>query len=334
MNEPPVNEPTASSGRADELRDAIRSRGEALGFTRVGFASATEPPGARDAILAWLARGHQASMGWMARDPERRWEPERILAGARSVIVVSMIYRTTASVPAGPGLPRISRYAHGRDYHEVVGERLRVLAEELERLAPRTRTRIACDTSPIADKAFAREGGIGWIGKNSCLIHPVDGSFTFLGEIFTDLELPPDPPVRDHCGSCTRCLDACPTDAFPEPYVLDANRCIAYWNIEHRGPFGPGWSEAIGDWLVGCDICQDVCPWNRKAPLTDVPDFQPMPSLVETTLEEWADMGDDEYRARIRGTAVSRVKPSDMRRNAEAVRANQEREIDKDGGED
>ncbi|MEZ4649264.1 MAG: DUF1730 domain-containing protein [Candidatus Eisenbacteria bacterium] len=195
-----------------ELRETIRSFGLELGFTRVGFAAAAEPPGTRERILEWLARGHHASMAWMERDPSRRWEPERILPGAKSVIVVSMIYRTDAPVPVRPGLPRISRYAHGRDYHEVLGERLHALTAELERLAPGTRTRVACDTSPIADKAFAREGGIGWIGKNSCLIHPEDGSFTFLGEVSRPRPSS-DPAIRDHCGSCTRCLDACPTDA-------------------------------------------------------------------------------------------------------------------------
>ena len=310
----------------ERLRDTLREQAEALGFARVGFAAAAEPEATRERLLEWLTRGHQASMAWMERDPSRRWDVERILPGARSVIVVSLVYGTQVPVPARPGLPRISRYAHGRDYHEVLGERLHALRERILELVPGTRTRIACDTSPIAEKAFAEAGGLGWIGKNSCLIHPRIGSWTFLGEIFTDLELPADPPIRDHCGSCTRCLDACPTDAFPEPYVLDANRCIAYWNIEHRGDFADGWDRALGDWLVGCDICQEVCPWNRKAPRAQAPDFEPDPELVLTTLEEWERMSDEEYRRRVRGTAVSRVKPADMRRNARAVRENRERD--------
>lgn len=306
----------------EQLRDELRGYARELGFSQVGFAPAAEPPRLRERLLEWLARGHQASMAWMERDPARRWDPEQILPGARSVVVVSLLYRTDATVPAESGLPRVSRYAQGRDYHEVLGERLHALRARLCELAPDAATRIACDTSPIADKAFAEAGGIGWIGKNSCLIHPEVGSWTFLGEIFTDVELPTDPPIRDHCGSCTRCLDACPTGAFPEPYVLDANRCIAYWNIEHRGAFGDGWDRGIGEWLVGCDVCQDVCPWNRKAPLSELADFLPDPGLVLTSAEEWEGMPEEEYRRRVRGKAISRVKPADMRRNAAAVRTN------------
>lgn len=304
------------------LREELRAAGLALGFSRVGFAPPTEPEGVRERLLAWLADGRHATMAWMARNPESRVDPATILEGARCVIVVSLVYATRAPVPAAPGLPRISRYAQGQDYHAVLGDRLHALRARLEERAPGVRTRLACDTSPIAEKAFAVAGGLGWIGKNTCLLHPRLGSFTFLGEIFTDLALPPDAPIPDRCGSCTRCLDACPTGAFPQPYVLDANRCIASWNIEHRGDFAPGWAEAMGDWLVGCDICQEVCPWNRKAPETDLPELLPDPAIVERTAAEWEALTDEEYRATVRGRALSRVKAQDMRRNARAVRAN------------
>jgi epoxyqueuosine reductase len=207
----------------------------------------------------------------------------------------------------------------------VVGAKLHALADRIREASPEARIRIACDTSPILEKAFAQSAGLGWIGKNTCLLHPKLGSWFFLGELFTTIAFPPDPPVTDLCGSCTRCLDVCPTEAFPEPYVLDANRCISYRNIEHRGPHPERWRPEMGEWLVGCDLCQEVCPWNRKAPTSREERFQPRPELTRTTADEWSSLSDDEYRARVRGTAITRIKPPDMRRNAEVVRANQSR---------
>jgi epoxyqueuosine reductase len=261
-------------------------------------------------------------MAWMARDPSRRVDPERILEGARSVIAVALVYYTPEPVPATPGLPKISRYARGVDYHEVIGDKLHRLADQIRQAAPQARIRVACDTSPVSEKAFAESAGLGWIGKNSCLIHPKLGSWLFLGELFTTLEFPLDPPITDLCGSCTRCLDVCPTDAFPEPYVLDSNRCISYRNIEHRGPHPESWRAEMGEWLVGCDLCQEVCPWNRKAPSSREPRFAPRLQLTNTPAEEWEAMDDAEYRARVKETAITRIKPADMRRNAAVVREN------------
>jgi epoxyqueuosine reductase len=188
------------------------------------------------------------------------------------------------------------------------------------------------------DKAWAAQAGLGWLAKNTCLIHPEIGSWFFLGEIFLDLELPPDGPLADHCGTCRACLDACPTGALERPYLLDARRCISYLNIEHRGPFpDPApptstWSEgerfdparAMGDWLVGCDICQEVCPWNRKVPVSGQARFGPRPALADRSIESWANLSDEEYRAAVQGTAVRRIKPADMRRNARAILRNLE----------
>jgi len=293
-----------------------------LGFDAVGFAPAEEPPRSRERLEEWLDLGYHASMGWMARDPARRCDPETILPGARSVIVVALQYLAATPVPAEPGLPKISRYAQGEDYHRVVGDKLHSLRDQILRAFPGLESRIACDTSPIMDKAFAAAGGLGWIGKNSCLLHPKLGSWFFLGEIFVNLEIPSDEAVSDLCGTCTRCIDACPTDALVEPYVLDANRCIAYRNIEHRGEMPADWPDELGDWLVGCDICQDVCPWNRKAPLGTEPRLQPNPEMISRTATEWEGDSDEEYRARVRRTAISRVKPADMRRNARIVAEN------------
>jgi epoxyqueuosine reductase len=309
-------------------REEIRRWGMELGFERVGFAPAERAEAGRARLLEWLARGYQAEMAWLARDPERRIDPTVLLPGCRAVIVAALQYHRPEPGPAAPGLPRISQYAQGDDYHEVLGEKLRGLAERIRAGHPGLRFRIACDTSPVLEKAFAVRGGLGWLGKNTCVLHPRLGSWFFIGELFVDLFLPADPEIGDLCGTCTRCVDACPTGAFPEPYVLDANRCIGDWNVEHRGELRPGWAEAMGDWLVGCDICQEVCPWNRKAPSSREPRFAPRRDLVECPAERWLAMSDEEYRGKVRGTAICRVKPPEMRRNAAVVRANRARAED------
>ncbi|MFN8547924.1 MAG: tRNA epoxyqueuosine(34) reductase QueG [Candidatus Eisenbacteria bacterium] len=312
-----MNEPT-------DWKTWVRERALALGFSSVGFAGPNVPDGSREHLLEWLARGYHADMGWMARDPDARVDPARILPGCRSVVVVTAQYNHPDPVPLAPGLPRVSRYAWGDDYHEVMGERLRALRDALLTARPGTLVRIACDTSPVAEKAFAVAAGVGWLGKNACVIDARQGSWFFLGELFTDLDLAPDPPVRDLCGSCRACLDACPTEALVAPYLLDATRCISYLTIEHRGPFEEERGRAIDDWLVGCDICQDVCPWNRKAPTSLEERFRPRPELAARTAEAWSNDDDLSIRARLKGTAVTRIKPADLRRNASHVRANLE----------
>lgn len=301
-----------------DWKRAILRWGRALGFDAVAVAPGTEPAGSRR-LLEWVARGFHAGMGWMARDPEARTDPQRILPGVRSVVVVALNYHHPAPAPPDDQAPRISRYAWGDDYHTVVGERLRLLAALIVRHRPQTRYRIACDTSPVMDKAWAAHGGLGWIGKNTCLIHPRLGSWLFLGELFLDLDVPADPPVPDRCGTCRACLDVCPTGAFAAPSVLDSCRCISYLTIEHRGPFTRSQGEAIGDWLVGCDLCQEVCPWNRRAPVSSEASFRPRPELIGHPAGEWAAMSDERIRRVIRGTAITRVKPADLRRNAEAI---------------
>ena len=354
MDRPEIRPFPGRSADPFAIRERIRAAGLGLGFSRVGFAAAV--PGAEmDRLRTWLDRGYHGGMAWMARDVAGRGDPERILPGARSVVVVSMRYRHP-DPPRPEAAPRISCYAWGDDYHEVLGARLRALevglrAEHERTLAEQAvtpsieepvgerfgasfpaelRTRLACDTSPVMDKAWAEAAGIGWLGKNACLIHPREGSWFFLGEIFTNLPLPPDAPVEDRCGTCRRCIDACPTDALVEPYVLDARRCISYLTIEHRGDFGAEERAALGEWLVGCDICQEVCPWNRQSPLSDEPRFAPRAGLVERTAAEWRDLDDEHYREAVRGTAITRVKPGMMRRNAGAVIENR-KEGDVDG---
>lgn len=326
---------TSSAPDHGTWKARIRAWAAELGLSRVGFARAQDLPREGERLLEWLDRGYHGEMAWMAREPERRYTLNHILPEARTVIAVALQYKPVADptqIPSGEaapdrGRPRISTYAQGEDYHAVLGEKLHALRDRIAAETPGLRSRIACDTSAILDKPYAAAAGLGWIGKNTCLIDPQLGSWFFVGEIFVDLEIAPDTTVADHCGTCTRCLDVCPTGAFPEPYVLDAQRCIAYRNIEHRGPFPPGWSESLGEWLVGCDLCQDVCPWNRKSPETGEVRFHPVSEIVDVSEAEWEAMDDAEIRRRIRNSAVARIKPADLRRNARAVRENRQRDV-------
>jgi epoxyqueuosine reductase len=247
-----------SSGHT--LAQEVKKAGLALGFDTVGIAPA-EPTEHTRRLREWLARGYAGSMDYLAARVDEREDPRRVLEGAQSVIVGGLVYATDDAAPAPFGL---ARYAAGDDYHEVVLDRMHALAAAVEALAEReVRSRVYVDTGPVSERAMAARAGLGWIGKNSCLIHPRLGSYLFLGVLICDLPLAADTAEPDHCGSCRACLDACPTDAFAEPYVLDARRCIAYTTIEDPGPIPESLREAHGSWVFGCDICQEVCPWNR-----------------------------------------------------------------------
>jgi epoxyqueuosine reductase len=272
-------------------------------------------------------------MGYLA-DPRRR-DPGQVLAGARSVIVCALNYNTAhpysseaaASEKSGEARGWISRYAWGRDYHEVLWERLNALADALnERFPEPHRSRAYADTGPIAERLFAKYAGLGWLGKNTLLLNEKLGSWFFLGVIFTTLELAPslaphEMPPADLCGNCRQCLDACPTGAFVEPYVLDARRCISYLTIELRGSVPEEFRGAMGNKVYGCDICQEVCPYNREAPVTALPDFEPRQfgsgeSLLQPRLEWLAEMTEEEFREKFRGSAMKRTKWRGLVRNA------------------
>jgi epoxyqueuosine reductase len=302
-----------------QLSDRIKQYALELGFHKVGIASAVPVAKASPHSLAeWLAAGYQAGMQWM-ENPKRQ-EIQQLMPEVRSVICVALNYYMPQTRIASPSYAKISRYAWGRDYHKVLHKKLKALTDWLQAQAEDVQARYYADTGPIQDKVWAQQAGIGWIAKNSNLITREYGSWVFLGEVLTNLALEPDRPHLDHCGTCTRCIEACPTAAIVHPYVVDANRCIAYHTIENRDETLPAEITAqMQGWVAGCDICQDVCPWNlRFAQETDVAEFQPYPWNVNPKLEELAAINQAEYDRRFVASALRRIKPAMLRRNARA----------------
>lgn len=308
----------------------IKQKALALGFHKVGIAVIEAETGnVEDSQLShsqispaylrdWLAQGYHADMAWMT-NPKRQ-DIRAVLPTAQSVICVALNYYTSHDRPEGDQYAKISRYGWGRDYHRILHKRLKAFALWLEAQAPGVEARYYADTGPIQDKVWAERAGIGWIAKNGNVITREYGSWVFLGEVLTNLNLSPDRPHTQHCGTCTRCLDACPTHAITKPFVVDANRCIAYHTIENRAETLPAdIASNLKGWVAGCDICQDVCPWNQRfAQATDVAEFQPYPRNVAPTLEEIAHLSDQEWDDRFPASALRRIKPEMLRRNARA----------------
>ena len=305
------------------LEDRIQALALSLGFDLAGIAAA-RPHDRTRFLREWLARGYAGEMEWIGRRAEERVDPRRVLEGARSVIAVGFVYDPGDRPPVPRATLEVARYAGGDDYHDVLLDRLRALESALPALAGQpVATRGYVDTGPVLERAFAAQAGLGWIGKNTCLIHPRLGSYLFLGVVLTDLALAPDTPELDHCGSCTACLDACPTEAFPEPYVLDATRCISYTTIEARGPIPEPLREAHGAWGFGCDICQQVCPWNLRERRTVPEDplglrerIAPRPEWQQPALAWVLALSEDEWRAAARKTALKRTRYRGLLRNA------------------
>ncbi|MCI0546802.1 MAG: tRNA epoxyqueuosine(34) reductase QueG [Candidatus Rokubacteria bacterium] len=296
---------------ARALAEAVKAEARALGFDHVGIGSA-DPPEHAAAFGRWLDAGHAGTMGYLERRRGERLDPARVLPGATSVIAVALNYFQGAP-PPDPTWAPVARYAWGRDYHEVMGPRLDALGAFVDQAAG-SRSRGYVDTGPVLERDLAARAGLGWIGKNTMLLHPALGSWFLIGVILTTAALAHDGPLPDRCGSCHACLDACPTGALIAPYVLDARRCISYLTIEHRGAIAPELAGRLGPWQFGCDDCQTACPWNGKAPVTREPAFfpaRPYPGAAAIRA-----MDDGELRARFQGTALTRPKADGMRRNA------------------
>ena len=307
-----------------EFIGAIKSAAADAGFDLCGIAPVSDfLELAR--FPEWIASGHAGEMKYLESRNEagelRRASLQSVFPWARSVVVCAVNYNTAhpySTKATAPDHGWTSRYALSReDYHDSVLRRLREVECEIKESTGKTiETRSYVDTGPIVERVYAKYAGVGWLGKNTCLINQKIGSWLFLGVIITSLELTPDLPAPDRCGTCTRCIDACPTQAFVAPHQLDANKCISYLTIEKRGSIPEDLRAQMGHHVFGCDICQDVCPWNRKAPATDKPEFQPREGFVNPALEWLAEISEEEFREKFRGSPIMRAKRSGLRRNA------------------
>ena len=304
----------------ESLETCLKQQAHALGFELAGVAPAT-PADGFERLRDWLNQGFAGDMSYMRRHEEARRDPSSILQDVRSVLMVGMNYYN--GQPTLDPVGRVARYAQGADYHDVLRQRLNELLDWVQHEVPGVHGRGVVDTAPLLERDFARRAGLGWFGKNTMLLNKRLGSFFFIGALLLDLELQPDPVHEtSHCGTCTACLDACPTAAFPEPGVLDARRCISYLTIELKGPIPEELREPLGDWLFGCDICQDVCPWNRKAPPAAEPALGPRPDLMAIDLVDLLGLSEEEFRTCFRGTALMRSKRRGLLRNAAIILGN------------
>jgi epoxyqueuosine reductase len=315
---------TTEAPDARALSGGIRERARALGFEKVGIARAEALSEERARLEEWLARGLHGEMAWMGRDPARRTDPRELLAGARSVVSVALNYYTPHEHAPDPAAGKISRYAWGDDYHDVLTEKLRELLAWVKGACPGAEGRVCVDAQPAMDKVWAVRAGLGWIGKHTNLITREYGSWVFLGELLLDVELEYDATrVEDHCGTCTLCIESCPTSAIVEPYVVDSRRCISHATIELRGAseMPAEVAGALDGWLYGCDVCQDVCPWNRFEQPTPEPRFEPRGRETSAPLAEVLSFTPDSFAARFRRSPVKRAKLAGLQHNARTLLA-------------
>lgn len=309
----------------ENLTKSIKEKALKIGFDLVGISPVDSFP-ENQFYKEWLARGFAGEMKYMERDPEQRTNVKNLLPGAKSVISCGMNYNTDYPYSideTDKNKGWISRYAWGDDYHDVVKERLLLLEEHIREISPRDiKTRAYVDTGPVLERVYGKYSGVGWYGKNTCLINQDIGSWIFLSELMTDLELDYDSPLPDRCGTCTMCLDACPTGALRAPYILDSNLCISYLTIEFRGKIPFGLREKMDNNIYGCDICQDVCPWNRKAKVSENESFQPRESLYNPDLADLSRLSIEEFRRVFKNSPIKRAKRKGFIRNVMVAMGN------------
>ena len=304
-------DPASADNRPEDLASLIKTWGRELGFQQVGI-TGTDLAEDERRLQRWLAAGRHGEMDYMSRHGTRRSRPQALQPGTVSVISVRMDYlppvaRDAWAVIDDPQLAFVSRYALGRDYHKVMRQRLQRLAERIEHRIGDFGYRVFVDSAPVLEKALARNAGLGWVGKHTNLIHRQAGSWFFLGELYTDLRLPVAEPATEHCGTCTACIDVCPTDAIVGPWELDARRCISYLTIEHRGPIPEAFRKAMGNRVYGCDDCQLVCPWNKFASLSVEADFAVRHGLDSASLVDLFSWSEETFLQRTAGSAIRRI---------------------------
>ena len=290
-----------------------------LGFSEIGIARAGPLLKEKNHLMEWLERGYNASMKWMERETEKRTDPGRILPNVKTVISTAVNYFYPSEEFDSPDLGKISRYARGYDYHYVITEKLEQLYKFIMEEMPDVNGKVYVDTGPVMEKIWAVRAGIGWMGKHSNLITRNYGSWIFLGEILLDCELDYDTPLYSMCGTCTACIDACPTHAIVEPYVVDSNKCISYLTIEHRGEIRKELYSNFRNWIYGCDICQEVCPWNKFQTRTKEESFYPHRKNINPVLSEIAEMSKEEFDRRFQKSSIKRAKHAGLTRNAAGI---------------
>lgn len=311
-----------------EFTKQIKQKAVEIGFHKIGVVRAEKLREEGDRLTEWLARNYHGEMKWLEREPEKRSDPGLLHPGAKSIVVCVLNYFTPHEHTDNVKTGKISRYAWGDDYHDIVKEKLHELLDWIKQKAPDIDGKVCVDTAPIMDKAWAVRAGLGWLGKHSNLITKEYGSWVFIGEILLDAELEYESEiVADHCGNCTACLDACPTGAIIQPFVVDSNRCLSYATIEFRAPQLPSETkENLDGWLYGCDICQEVCPWNRFEKPTDEKRFEPREGFVSPDLDEILTMSHETYVEKFRKSAIKRTKLTGLQRNALALKNSRDKE--------
>ena len=299
---------------ASERAAWIKRRAKELGFTSVGISAARALDEEAPRLETWLKEGMHGDMTYMEDNFDKRLDPRKLLPGTKSVVSLLFNYHNPQG-QADPEAPKIAQYAYGEDYHFVLKWKLKELLKWMRAEWGNVEGRVYVDSAPILERAWAERSGLGWIGKHSLLLNKHAGSYFFLAEMMLDLDLEPDAPVTDHCGTCTRCIDACPTDAIIQPYMVDGSKCISYFTIELRGAIPEPVKGKMENWMFGCDICQDVCPWNRHASPTTEPRFSPHPRLLDMTKADWDDLTEDVFRDVFKNSAVKRTGWLGLQRN-------------------
>jgi epoxyqueuosine reductase len=293
----------------------IKQKAHELGFFYCGISKAEFLEEEAPRLEAWLNQQRHGKMSYMENHFDKRLDPRLLVDGAKSVISLLLNYYTEEK-QSDVNAPKISKYAYGEDYHDVIKEKLRQLMQFIETEIGEISGRVFVDSAPVMDKAWAKKSGLGWIGKNSNLIHPKSGSFFFIAELIIDLELQADGPIKDYCGTCTKCIDACPTDAIIEPYVVDGSKCISYLTIELKDALLPTeFKGKMDNWAFGCDVCQDVCPWNRFSLLHNEPRFEPSQNLLQLSKSDWQDLSEEVFSELFKLSAIKRTKFNGLKRN-------------------
>lgn len=300
--------------------ESIKSKAKELGFDFCGISKAGFLEDEAPRLDSWLSKNYHGEMAWMANHFDKRLDPTKLVPGAKSVISVMLNYYPSKRLPESKEDYKISKYAYGKDYHYVLKDKLKELFLFIQSEIGEVDGRIFVDSAPVMDKAWAQKSGLGWIGKHSNLLNREMGSFFFLGEIICDLELTPDGPIKDYCGTCTACIDACPTDAITEPYVVDGSKCISYYTIELKEAIPEEAKGKMENWIFGCDICQDVCPWNRFSKPNKVKDFDLHPELNEFTNKDWEEITEEVFKEVFRKSPLKRTKIEGLKRNVSFVK--------------